>query len=418
MISKIVFRSIFTVIIALYLNISIPAQNPTGRVIPKSGKKKPAGKTSKPSDTPRQVLRSNSASPKLTISAPPGALIEIDGKSRGFAGVDGNLILTGISEGEHQLRVRAEGYEPWQGIFIMDASATKYQVPIKKKPLTGRIALTANEPGTEIFIDDKYSVKSLAGQTLYVDGLFPGPRQLRAVKQGFEEERMTVTVNPNETITVNLVLKPLLDPEMLRVPEGNFTQGNDKGARDQRPAHQVFVSEFEISTKEITNRLYKYFIDKTGHPAPRGVGYGWKDNNYPEGQADSPVVLVSWLDALAFCKWLSGQTGRRYRLPTEAEWEKAALMIGEQYASIGIVWEWCQDWYDPDYYKNRERINPRGPSRGKIVKAMAREGEARVIRGGGSGRSAVAARAAERNFFFPTVSRFDLGFRVVREITQ
>jgi formylglycine-generating enzyme required for sulfatase activity len=354
----------------------------------------------------------------LTITAPAGALIEIDGRARGFAGIDGNLILTGIPPGEHQLNVRAEGYEPWQGAFKMETAATRFEAPIKKKLATGRIALNANEPGTEIFIDDKYSVKSLAGQTLFVDGLTPGSRQLRAVKPGFREYRTLVTVRSGETAVVYLTLKPVLDPEMLRVPESTITRGNDKGPRDQRPAHPVFIAEFEISSKEITNKLYKYFVDATGRPAPRGVGYGWEGNNFPPGQADNPVVFVSWDDTIAFCRWLSEQTGKRYRLPTEAEWEKAARLVGEQYASVGNIWEWCQDWYDPDYYKNRERINPKGPGRGKSVKSMGREGEARVIRGGGFGRGAIILRAAERNFFFPTVPRFDIGFRVVRELIR
>jgi hypothetical protein len=404
-------------LIALCFCSAMGAQNPTGREIAKPGKKT-GEKAPRPTSTPRQSTRSTPINPKLTIVAPPGALIEIDGRARGFAGIDGNLILTGVAAGDHQLNVRAEGYEPWLGKFKMDSSTTKFEVPMKKKPAVGRLALTSNEAGTEIFIDDKYSVKSLAGQTLYVDGLFPGQRQLRAVKPGFQEFRTIVTVRPSETAVVFITLKPILDPEMLRVPESTIVRGNDKGPRDQRPSHPVFVSEFEISSKEVTNKLYKFFIDATGRPAPRGVGYGWTGNNYPEGQADNPVVFVSWDDAVAFCRWLSERTGRRYRLPTEAEWEKAARSVGDQYASIGNIWEWCQDWYDPDYYKNRERINPKGPGRGKSVKAMGREGEARVMRGGGFARGSLSLRTAERNFFFPTVPRFDIGFRVVREITQ
>jgi formylglycine-generating enzyme required for sulfatase activity len=345
-------------------------------------------------------------------------LIEIDGRQRGFAGVDGNLILTGVSAGEHQLTIRADGYETWQGPFRMESAATKVEPPVKKKSMTGRAAIIVNVSDAEVSIDDTQKVKSVAGQSIYVDGLPAGQRQLRATRAGFLEFRTLVTIRSGETAVVYITMKPSLDPEMLRVPEGTITIGNDKGPRDQRPAHQVFITDFEISSREVTNKLYKYFVDATGRPAPRGEGYGWTGNNYPQGQADNPVVLVSWDDAVAFCRWLSEQTGRRYRLPTEAEWEKAARLLGEQFASIGNVWEWCQDWYDPEFYKNRDRVNPRGPSRGKSVKTMGREGDARVIRGGAFQRGSIVLRAAERNFFFPTVARFDIGFRIVREVIQ
>ena len=411
-------RTLLQLFIALATTVCLMAQNPTGREGPKPPEKKAPEKVTKPTPTPRPAAKSVPVSPKLTIIAPAGALIEIDGRSRGFAGVDGNLILTGVSAGDHQLNVRAEGYEPWQGQFKMDAGSTRVEVPIKKKPVTGRLALTANEPGTEIVIDEKYSVKSLAGQTMYVDGLLPGERQLRASKPGFKEVRIVANVLPGETLAVNVVLKPLLDPEMFRVPEGTFIIGSDRGARDQRPAHPVFVPDFDISAREVTNRLYKYFVDATGHPPPRGVNFGWIGNNFPPERDDQPVVFVSWEDAMAFCKWLSDQTGKKYRLPTEAEWEKAVRSLGEQFTSIGSIWEWCQDWYDPDYYRSRERLNPKGPARGKTMKILNREGEARSMRGGGFGRGQVVLRAAERNFYYPTYTRFDVGFRLVREVEK
>jgi len=364
---------------------------------------------------PKVPTRSNT---KLTVVAPPGALIEINGRARGFSGIDGQLILTGIGPGDHQINVRAEGYEPWEGKLQMSTFPTRFEVPIKKKPPTGRLSLTANEPGIEIFIDDKYSVKSLAGQLLFVDGLIPGLRKLRAVKPGFREWQSIVVVKPNETVPVNVNLIPVLDPEMIRVAEGFLNRGSEKGPRDQRPPNQVFVEGFEISSGEVTNRIYKVFIDATGRPAPRGPVYGWMGNNYPDGQADRPVVFVSWDDAVAFTKWLSEQTGNRYRLPTEAEWEKGVRTSGDKYDSIGNVLEWCLDFYDPEYYKNTDRINPKGPAQGKLIKAMGSEGIARVTRGGAFKRTSLAQRANDRNYFFPAQARFDLGFRIVREIPK
>jgi formylglycine-generating enzyme required for sulfatase activity len=423
MISKNILTTSLTPIIALCLYLPLVAQDPSGRVV---SKKKPVVKTVKrrsptraePRPTPARPAepRPTSASPKLTIAAPPGALIELDGRPRGFSGVDGRLILTGVKAGEHQLRVSAEGYENWEGTFQMGEAATSFDVPIKKRTQTGRIALVANEPEIDVFVNSGMGVRINPGKTTFIEELQPGPQQLRAVKDGFQELSMNVTLKPGETLVVSVALEP--DLEMQPVAAGNLTMGNDNGPRDQRPAQVVFVSEFEISAREVTNRIYKQFVVATRRPAPRGPIYGWDGNNYPEGQADRPVVFVNWEDAVAFCQWLSGQTGKRYRLPTEAEWEKAAQLVGDKYESIGTVWEWCQDWYDPEYYKDRERIDPKGPSRGKKVKAMGREGEARSIRGGAFARGLISARAAERNFYFPSLSRFDIGFRVVREITQ
>jgi len=430
------------------------AQNPTGREAPKPAKKEksnPAVKGAKPGQSVKdakpsqsvkgaksgqsiksgksgQGAKSGSArSPAtkstktgatLTIVAPPGAAVEVDGKARGVVGVDGDLVVSGLAPGDHQLNISADGYEPCCGTFVMSVASTRFEAPMRKKSSTGRLALTSNEPGTEILIDEKYGVKTAPGQVMRVDGLLPGVRQLRAIKPGFREWRGTVTVKANETVAVNVELKPLLDPEMLRISEGAFVRGNDKGAKDQRPSHQVFTPAFEISRSEVTNRLYKMFIDATNHPAPRGVSYGWNGNNYPAGQDDLPVVFVTWEDAVAFCKWLSEQTGGRYRLPTEAEWEKAAKLGGDKYTSAGKVWEWCLDWHSPDYYKLRERVDPQGPARGKRIKMLGREGEAKVIRGGSFGLGMVVTRAAERGYFFPAMTRFDIGFRVVREVTK
>lgn len=218
--------------------------------------------------------------------------------------------------------------------------------------------------------------------------------------------------------TPRLMVPPpsLVEPEMLLVPGGIFERGNDHGSPDQRPAHPVYLPSFEISTSEVTNHLYRFFIEATGHPMPEGPRYGWQEGSYPPGQGNVPVVFVNWEDAVSFCRWLSQETGRIYRLPTEAEWEKAAQLIGDRYTSIGSIWEWCQDWYDRAAYQVAPRISPQGPPKGQRVQVMGIEGPTRVIRGGGYGRSSLSRRVTVRSFFPPDRARFDLGFRVVREL--
>lgn len=419
-----VIRVRLLVLFVALISLCAFAQDPTGRELPKPGKKtsdKSRGKPAKQPSTTRPTTRQSrqTATPsKLTVNAPPGTMIEIDGKMRGFTGIDGNLVVTGISPGQHRLNASVEGYEVWSGALSMGTSGTRFEVPMKKKPLPGQVMLTISEPDVEVIIDEAHRIKPSSLRTNQIEGLSTGTHQLRAVKPGFKEWRGSVTVRPGEAVTIKVELNPILDPEMLTIAEGAFMQGKNNGDKDQRPEHQVFLSTFEISRGEITNRVYKYFVDATGHPPPQGVGYGWNANVYPAGQDNLPVVFVSWDDAVAFCKWLSTQTGNKYRLPTEAEWEKAARTIGDQYSSAGSVWEWCSDWYDPDYYKTRDRINPPGPVRGKKLKMMGFEGETKVMRGGGFGRGQVVPRAAERGFYFPNKSRFDIGFRVVREIER
>jgi formylglycine-generating enzyme required for sulfatase activity len=327
-------------------------------------------------------------------------------------------VVTGVSAGDHRLSAKAEGYEVRYGTMTMAASGTKFDVPMKKRAAEGKVMLTISELGAEVIIDETHTIVPSVAQPNQLEGLSPGKHRLRARKAGFQEWRGSVTVIPGETVPLRIELKPILDPEMLNVAEGVFMRGKNSGDKDQRPEHQVFLSAFEISRSEITNRLYKYFVDATGHRPPEGVGYGWKANVYPAGQDDLPVVFVNWDDAVAFCKWLSAQTGQKYRLPTEAEWEKAARLVGDNYSSVGSLWEWCSDWYDPEYYKARDRINPQGPPRGKKMKLMGFEGETKSLRGGGFGRGVLPLRVAERSFYFPLKSRFDISFRVVRETSR
>ena len=410
------------------------AQNPAGRETPKTAKadknKKKSGAASAKSASPARADKSRnplsnraskskptSVRAKLTIVAPAGTAVEVDGKPRGVVGAGGDLTVPGLAPGDHRLVIVADGYEPWRGTFVMSVASTRFEPALIKKAATGRLALTVNEPGTEIFIDNTRSFTTQRWQVGLIVEAAPGQRQLRAVKPGFKEWSGTVVVKANETARINIELRRSdLELEMFRVSEGPFICGDDRGEKDQRPQHQVLMPEFEISRAEVTNKLYKSFVDDTSHPAPQGLGFGWDGNEYPPDQDDYPVVFVSWEDAVTFCKWLSEKTGRRYRLPTEAEWEKASKLVENQYKSAGKIWEWCSDWYDHDYYKLRERLNPQGPARGKLYKLLGREGEAKVIRGGGYGFGSVTRRAAVRNYFFPTMTRSDIGFRIVREV--
>ncbi|GAB4414103.1 MAG: formylglycine-generating enzyme family protein [Anaerolineae bacterium] len=202
-------------------------------------------------------------------------------------------------------------------------------------------------------------------------------------------------------------------------------------------AHPVYLAAYTIGKYPITNQLYQSFVTASNHPAPAD----WREGHYPEVLGNHPVVNVSWYDALAYCRWLSQTTGQIYRLPSEAEWEKAARGTdGRPYpwgfefdktrcntgeaglgwttpvdaypggASpygvmdlIGNVWEWCSSLFvDYPYAPNdgREDLNAEGW---------------RVLRGGSWFDMEWGARAARRLSGPPDSLGRNTGFRVVRE---
>ena len=194
----------------------------------------------------------------------------------------------------------------------------------------------------------------------------------------------------------------------------------------------------------ITNREYQVFVRDSSYNSPSG----WNGDKFPAEKSNHPVVNVSWYDAVAYSNWLSEKAKKLYRLPTEAEWEKAArgrdgliypwgnkfdpkkantleAQIGdtsevEQFSPqgdspygcsdmAGNVWEWCADWFDEEEYKNKNRIqDPQGPPAGTY----------RVLRGGSFASNPGSVRCAHRNRLHK--SNFDLryGFRVVSSLIK
>ena len=124
------------------------------------------------------------------------------------------------------------------------------------------------------------------------------------------------------------------EPQLVRIPAGPFLMGSserqvqqafaagldEEWTKAEGPQHTVELPEYAIGKYPLTNAEYQAFVRESGHKPPRH----WDGQDYPEELGGHPVVNISWEDALAYCRWLSDQTGRNYRLPTEAEWEKAA----------------------------------------------------------------------------------------------
>ena len=366
---------------------------------------------------PAETVTWREMTAKLILTTVPNAVVEIDGREERAAG-DGSLTISDIGMGKHDVRIRATGFELWQGIIGIDQPLVRLSLPLVRIPAGGRLWLTVDQAEAEVVVDGKRRGKSIVNQLFRVDELDPGLREVQVLKAGYEDWSMTVAIAAGERQELRVSLRPRYNPPLILISGGTFERGDDRGSKDQRPAHEVTLSAFEISASEITNQLYKFFIEERGRPAPVGITYGWTNGLFPADQADRPVVYVTWEDATAFCQWLTEKTGFRYRLPTEAEWEIAARTVGDRFTSAGSVWEWCLDWYDAMAYRQSVRVDPRGPAQGRKVSMLGFEGPARVIRGGGYGRGNLVLRAAERNFFLPNRSRFDLGFRVVREVVN
>jgi formylglycine-generating enzyme required for sulfatase activity len=216
---------------------------------------------------------------------------------------------------------------------------------------------------------------------------------------------------------------------MIYIPEGEFTIGSParEGDVDEHPAHKVFLSGYWIGKTEVTFVQFDAFCLETGLEAPEDEGWG---------RGERPVIYVSWKEAKKFCAWLEKKTGFAFRLPTEAEWEKAARdrfpwgnnPANDQLANFnkeimktntvgaypkgaspygvldmaGNVWEWLADWYAADYYKNSADNDPQGPE----------AGSERVVRGGSWANSAELIRSANRSQENPDSKLNILGFRL------
>ena len=225
--------------------------------------------------------------------------------------------------------------------------------------------------------------------------------------------------------------------QLVLIPAGEFDMGSGEheGEPDERPKHRVYLDAYYIDRYQVTVSRYIKFIEATKREPPKF----WNDIRLPEG-GDLPVVGVDWLDVEAYCLW----AGRR--LPTEAEWEKAArgtdgrkypwgneeptsrhANFGKQeqdevplspvgryeagrspygvYDMAGNVWEWTADWYDENYYRQSAPRNPQGPA----------QGLSKATRGGAWDRHQFTLRAANRNALMPTNRLKSLGFRCAQD---
>ncbi|WP_143473762.1 SUMF1/EgtB/PvdO family nonheme iron enzyme [Flavilitoribacter nigricans] len=366
----------------------------------------------------------------------------------------------------------------------LDLAHNGFQGPIDLRSFQQleTLAISGN-PGLELtasFFPD--SLKQLIYSSHY--GVIKG---IEEMKTSFPK----LTISPNGNKAYTLLTTPFTAPEMVHVAGGKFWRGShDDPDSDEFPRHLVALSDFKMGRYPVTRQEFARFVRETGYTTtaecegwaiaavwiahnnkstlshfPK-AGSHWMQDAYGHpmsgDQARHPVIQVSWHDAQAYCRWLSAKTGKNYRLPTEAEWEYAA--IGGQYSGCrddqgqvlscytyagsddldkvgwyfhkfegranslyrpqqvgglqpnqlgifdlsGNVWEWCRDWYAKDYYRrfeNQVAANPQG----------AESGDGRVLRGGSWDYFEDYCQVSIRNRINPNVRDYRNGFRLAQD---
>jgi formylglycine-generating enzyme required for sulfatase activity len=255
------------------------------------------------------------------------------------------------------------------------------------------------------------------------------------------------------------------------IPPGEFEMGSNE-YDNEKPPHKVYLDGYRMGKYQVTVKQFGLFVKDTGYVTraeSEGGAYGWTGETWEQKEDinwknpgfkqddNHPVVCVCWNDVMEYCKWLSGKKGVNFKLPTEAQWEKAArgtdrrkypwgnhdpYYKGKWYANYaahdswekrgedgfeftspvgsypqgaspyglldmaGNVWEWCYDWYDSEYYKNFPTKNPTGPE----------SGSDRVLRGGSWYNSARYLRCSYRYYDRPSHRNYLAGFRLCQDI--
>lgn len=261
--------------------------------------------------------------------------------------------------------------------------------------------------------------------------------------------------------------------EFIFVKGGCYQMGDTSGDGyfSEKPVHEVCLDDFYMGKYDVTVGQFRKFVDETGYrtEAEKSDGclgragnkweqsssFNWKNVGFEQDE-NHPVVCVTWDDAKAYTEWLGRKSGKKYRLPTEAEWEYAAragtkgrnywgdkpadackyanvgdLSLKRQFSNamvhecddgyvftspvgkfqpngyglydmMGNVWQWVADWYGPRYYSQSPRNNPAGPSNGQY----------RVLRGGSWNYGSQSVRASYRGRNERKIRNSDIGFRV------
>ena len=357
---------------------------------------------------------------------------------------------------EFTLEVTPEAGEPTILLWIVsDETGDLLTRLTANSPADGDYGLTYTTPAWDVVVQLPAALLlGLEGETKQIEQVATALWRYGAATLGPEAPDSAVTVTAPTTSPANVSAE-----DMVLIPAGEFRMGSGEAEAamalaqcnespgescqsesffDETPPHAVYVDAFLIDKYEVTNGRYRACEDAGVCTTPKSLtSYSRYPYYSSPDYADYPVIYVDWFQAKAFCEW------EDKRLPTEAEWEKAARgtdartypwggaepslelasygggdtgPMGDHPAGAspygvmdmaGNVWEWVNDWYDADYYRNSPANNPQGPGSGKY----------RTLRGGSWNYGYLDLRTANRYGIYPDFSYSNFGFRCVRSLT-
>ena len=401
----------------------------------------------------------------LTVtSTPSGASVYVDGALIGPTPLQDYEIDTGVArEKQVEIRLELSDYKSYVAqLMLKGGQQTPWDVRLEKFiSQTGTLTVTSTPSGASVYVDGAL-IGPTPLQDYEIDTGVAREKQveIRLELSGYKSRVLKLMVRGGQQTPWHSRLEavPIHQGDaalegMVLVPAGEFQMGSNDGEFDERPVHTVYVDAFYMDVYEVTNAEYKKFVDANLQWRKDHISSRYHDGNYLKhwtensyGRGNHPVVYVSWYGAMAYAEWVGK------RLPTEAEWERAArgglsdkkypwgnlldsskaqyrgggtTAVGTYppnkyglYDMVGNVWEWCLDAYDGDFYKSSPHRNPIAGADGltKVTNMFTTVKSSRVLRSGAwSNRSAL--RVADRRRFNPVRTDNSSGFRCVRTVS-